>query len=85
MGALQGARGALGQSLGNCNAFTSWSSLSASVDPWVDSEEHRCWEGARTPGSLRVPLLLECLCALSLSLPLRASPLAVAWKGRVGS
>lgn len=30
-------------------------SLSASVDPWADSGEHRCWEGVGTRGSRRVP------------------------------
>lgn len=85
MGALQGPRRALGQSLRNCNAFTSWGSLSASVSPWVDSEEHMLGRrgNAREPeGTTASGVSLR---ALSLCFPFRASPLAVAWKGRVGS
>ena len=70
MGALQGPRRALGQSLRNCNAFTSWGSLSASVSPWVDSEEHMLGRrgNAREPeGTTASGVSLRSLSLFSLS------------------
>lgn len=83
MGALQGPRRALGQSLRNCNAFTSWGSLSASVGPWVDSEEHMLGRrgNAREPeGTTASGVFLR---ALSLSVFPFVPPLWL-WPGKGG-